>query len=86
MRASNIKSVRRLEFDGITYAWFVASKEPFRTPSREYIHYENGRTCVKSYPFEMLPKYVKDYITRHNGETLIYTEPTDDRYKHYLIK
>ena len=83
MRTSNIKFVKRMECDGVTYGWFIASKNTTTAPSREFINYEDGKTCIKPYPVENLPKYVKAFIDSH-AESLF--ESIGDDFKQYIIK
>lgn len=83
MRTKDIKFVKRLERNGMTYGWFVASRNTATAQSREYINYENGKTCVKPYPVENLPKYVKAFIDNH-AESLF--ESIGDEFNQYIIK
>lgn len=68
MKYADIKFVKRLEQDGVTYSWFVASKSNRVSDSRNYVNYENGKTVVKEFPKEALPKMVQKFIDSHNEE------------------
>lgn len=70
MKYTDIKFVKRMEQDGLTYAWFVASKSNRVSDSRQFINYENGKTCVKEYKKEDLPKMIQKFIDSHNEEEI----------------
>ncbi len=65
---NNIKAVRELTADGMTYSWFVVMKSGWVSDSRNYINWENGRTTVKEYPLEWLPKAVQNFVKKHERQ------------------
>lgn len=63
LTANNIKFVRELSKDGITYQWFVSMRSGNVSDSRCYVNYdESGKTVAELYPFDNLPKAVQKYI------------------------
>lgn len=67
MKYSDIKWVKVLhstkyDFD---YCFTVKTKN---LELREYINFENGKTCMKEYPVNNLPMVVKRFIENHNRE------------------
>jgi len=72
MTKNNIKFVKRLEKDGMTYGWFVSMKSNRISDCREYINYRNGRTVVEEYELDRLPKTVRDFVESH--EESIFTD------------
>ena len=68
MKYTEIKFVKRLEHEGVTYSWFVANKSNRVSDSRNFVNYENGRTVIKEYSKEALPKMVQKFIDSHNEE------------------
>ena len=79
----NIQFVRRLEKDGITYEWFVVMKSGRVSDTRCYVNYVNGRTVVKEYPINLLPKAVRDFV---KGKTETVTYETEDGFRQYIIQ
>ena len=87
MKYADIKFVRRMEMNGITYAWFVANKSNRVSDSREYINYENGKTVIKEFPKEALPKMVQKFIDSHSEEETTELEKiTIDGFKRFIIR
>lgn len=70
MKYADIKFVKRMEQDGVTYNWFVAHKNNRVGDSRNYVNYENGKTVVKEFPKEALPKMVQKFIDNHSEEEI----------------
>lgn len=68
MKYTDIAFVKRLEQDGVTYSWFVAHKSNRVSDSRNYVNYENGKTVVKEYRKESLPKMIQKFIDSHTEE------------------
>ena len=62
-----IRVVRERRFNGITYGWYV-SYGPMVSDGADYAVYENGKTVVKEFPFEKLPKKVQKFI-KDNEQT-----------------
>ena len=84
LTANNISFVKRHECGGITYGWFVSMKSGAVSDARTFINYdERGRTCVKPYEKERLPKAVQKFIASHD-ERILYEKDGDD-FKHYII-
>ena len=72
---NNIKFVKELTCDGITYGWFVAMKSGYVSDSRNYINYENGKTtCKQTFPKNQLPKAVQKFIENSVPELFLYDE------------
>ena len=68
LTTNNIKFVKELTCDGITYGWFVSD-------SRNYINYENGKTtCKQTFPKNQLPKAVQKFIENSVPELFLYDE------------
>lgn len=87
MKYSEIKFVKRMEQDGVTYSWFVANKSNRVSDSRNYINYENGKTCIKPYAKEALPKSVQKFIDSHNEEEFEGFKGFNiEGFKEYIIK
>lgn len=59
LTVKNIKWIKELTKDGITYKWFVSLK---KNDSRVFINYENGKTVVKEYSKDRLPKTVQKFL------------------------
>ena len=63
LTTNNIRFVKVLVKNGITYEVHVAMKSHLVSDSRTYVNYdENGTTVVADYPFEKLPKAVQKFI------------------------
>ena len=87
MKYTDIKFVKRMEQDGITYNWFVATKSNRVSDSRSYTNYENGKTVIKEFPKEWLPKMVQKFIDSHSEEEI--TENIGiqiDGFKRFIIR
>lgn len=87
MKYADIKFVKRIEQDGITYNWFVAHKSNRVSDSRNFINYENGKTVIKEFPKEALPKMVQKFIDSHSEEEI--TENIGiqiDGFKRFIIR
>lgn len=72
MTKNNIKFIKRLEKDGMTYGWHIAMKSNRISDSREYINYRNGRTVAEEYKLDRLPKAVQSFVKEH--EESIWTD------------
>lgn len=60
---NNILFVRELVKDGITYEWFVCMKSRKVSESRVFANCdESGKTIVKTYEKEKLPKSVQKFL------------------------
>lgn len=80
---NNIDFVKEFTYNGVTYLWDVAMKSHRICDGREFINYDkNGRTVVKEYKFERLPKTVQKFIQTSNSE--VWTE--DDEVTIYIYK
>ena len=66
----NILFVKRYEHKGTTYHWFVAMKSRKVSDSRSYVNEENGKSVIKAYPKDCLPKTVQKFLDQ-NTETQI---------------
>lgn len=64
--------------DGIPYSWFVSLNSMRVSDSRNYVNYENGKTCIKEYKIEDLPKCVQSFISKHDA-----VEREWERYENY---
>lgn len=83
--ANNIAFVKRQELDGMTYSWFVALKSGRVSDTRSYINYnEDGKTCIKPYEKELLPKAVQKFINTHSES--VFTEDEDNKFIVYIIR
>lgn len=90
---SNIRFVKELTMDGLTYGWYVSLGSV--SASREYINYEaydlmdnrSFRTVCKEYEKEKLPSYVLQFISEH--ERKIWTSEdfgNGENYTEYIYK
>ena len=90
---SNIKYVKELTMDGLTYGWFVSLGSV--SDSREFINYEaydcmekkNFKTICKEYPQDLLPVSVRQFIA--DRERLVFTSETfgnGGNYTEYIYK
>lgn len=62
---SNIRLVRELTRDDITYAYFVCMKSGRVSDSREFINYDDtGKTVSDYYDEERLPKSVQNFMLK----------------------
>lgn len=87
LTVNNIQFVKRIEMNGLTYNWFVSMKSNAVSDSRNFINYENGKTVMKEYKFEILPAAVRKFVETHSEE--LFTEMTfkdGDEYKVYIIR
>ena len=66
MSEKNIKFVRRMEKDGVTYSYFVSMRRNWVSDCRLYINYENGVTVAKEYEFSRLPVSVQKFLRSHD--------------------
>ena len=62
---NNIKFVKRIEKDEVTYCWFVMMKSGRISDAREYINYLNGRTTAEEYSMDRLPAAVRNFVNEH---------------------
>lgn len=62
LTTDNIKFVKELRNNGMTYSWYVGMKSNYVSDGRNYVHYENGKTVVKEYKKEDLPKAVRKFL------------------------
>lgn len=83
MKTTDIRFIKRFEKDGVTYCWYIANKSYNISDGREFINYENGKTVVKEYKKEDLPKYAQRYIATHNESVL---QDFENGFIHYIIK
>lgn len=84
LTTNNIGFVKELTEDGVTYNWYVAMKNYRTIDGRCYCHYSpEGRTIVKEYKKEDLPKSVQAFINSH--ERTVFTQ-TDENHIHYIYK
>lgn len=74
LTVNNIKFVKRMESDGITYEWFVAMKSNRVSDSRMFINYENNRTVVKEFGIDRLPAIVRKFVETHKEEVFSATD------------
>lgn len=75
LTTNNIKFVKELIFDGITYGWFVSMKSGYVSDCRSYINYENGKTtCKQPFPKNQLPKAVQKFIENSDPELILYDD------------
>lgn len=77
---NNILFVKRFEHNGVTYSWFIAMKSRKVSDVRNFVNYENGKTVVKQYPKEWLPKAVQNFLNTNTEELLV----DGDEYKIYV--
>lgn len=85
MTKNNIKFVKRLEKDGMTYGWHIAMKSNRISDSREYINYRNGRTVAEEYKLDRLPKAVQSFVKEH--EESIWTDERETTgFAHYIYR
>lgn len=70
LKTNNIKFVKELTHNGITYEWFVAMKSNSVSDARMFVNHENGRTILAEYPKEMLPKTVQKFLEGCTAEEL----------------
>lgn len=85
LTANNIRFVKRLELNGVTYAWYVGMKSGQISDSRYFINYDKrGRTCAEPYPMERLPKSVQTFIGSH--EERVFSESNEDNFMEYIIE
>lgn len=78
---NNILFVKRLEHNDVTYSWFVAMKSRRISDARNYINVENGKTVIKEYPAEWLPKTVQNFISTYSETKIV----DGDEFKVYMI-
>ncbi len=83
LTTNNIEFVKELTEDGITYNWFVMLKSKNTSDSRHYANYENGRTVVREYRKEDLPKAVQSFIVSHKRE--LFTQ-IDDKHCQFIYR
>ena len=75
---NNINFVKRYTKNGVTYQYFVGMKDRNISSTRVYINYdENGKTVVKHFDKEWLPKSVQKFIDSHE-ETLMNIDDQDE--------
>lgn len=81
---NNILFVKRHECDGITYNWYVAMKSRQISDNRSFVNYdETGKSIIKEYPLERLPKAVQAFISQH--EEKHFAGEDEDRFQVYMI-
>ena len=80
---NNIRFVKRLEMDGITYGWFVSMVGGRISDSREYINYADGKTVATEYSFDRLPAAVRAFVEGHQES--IFTDGNDSGFMEYII-
>lgn len=81
----NIRFVKELSLDGITYGWYVSMGSVFN--SREYINYAGDRTTCEPYDKNLLPSTVRRFIELRNRE-IFTSESFDDggNYTEYIYR
>lgn len=72
MKFSDIKSVKRIELDGLTYCWFVKIGNGFR---------EFGNADKSEYSIERLPKKIQLFIAMRTEHQIL----NESGYAEYLI-
>ena len=77
---NNILFVKRHEKDGVTYSWYIAMKSRRISDNKNFVNYENGKTVIKEFSQDRLPKAVQNFIAKHE-ETLL----VDGDYKIYIM-
>jgi hypothetical protein len=66
MATRKINFVKELTKDGVTYEWFVAFDDYRVSSALCYCNVDvRGRTCIKAFPKEKLPKYIQKFIDSH---------------------
>lgn len=71
---NNIKFVKEMQLNGMTYSYFVSMKSNSISDSRSYINYENDVTVAKEYEFERLPKSVQNFINHYQHNYRLFDE------------
>lgn len=82
---NNIRHVVERQYKGMPYTYFVAMKSYRISDSREFINYgENGRTIVKEYKREWLPKSVQKFMEHHDA--ILSAEPEMEDFTALIYK
>ena len=76
LTTNNIAFVKELRINDMSYSWYVALKSN-RVLKRNrvsnthnYVNYEDGKTVVKEYPMDRLPKSVQKFIADKMPENI----------------
>lgn len=84
LTTNNIDFVKELTEDGVAYSWYVAMKSHRTSDGRHYCYCDKeGRTIVKEYRKEDLPKSVQSFIDTHKREQF---SRIDARHYQYIYK
>ena len=82
LTVNNIDFVKELTEDGMSYNWFVALKDI--RDSRHFFYCDkDGRSIVKEYKKEDLPKSVQSFIASHERKQFA---RIDARHYQYIYK
>ena len=64
---NNIRHIVEHTYNGMPYGYYVAMKSGRISDSREFINYdEKGRTTIKEFKKEWLPKSVQKFLDHHD--------------------
>lgn len=80
LTTDNIDFVKEIRKNGMPYSWYISMKSRNVSDGRNFVHYENGKTVVKEYKKEDLPKAVQKFLegkiaeifAKNDEETTVY--------------
>ena len=80
LTTENIAFVKEIRNNGMSYSWYVSMKSRNISDGRNFVNYENGKSVVKEYKKEDLPKAVQKFLegkkaeifAKNDEETIVY--------------
>lgn len=83
LTANNIRFVKELTTNGITWGWHIAMKDYQLSSARYYTNTDkNGMNMHTEYPKELLPKSVQKFL--ENSQRELYQTIENKKYGQYV--
>ena len=81
----NIVFVKQSVYNGVTYSWFVKTGK-YVSDCRDFINCKDGKTVVKDYPLESLPKSVQKFVSKRKAELFSSCGTDDNKFEFYIYR